>query len=128
MIEGTVKLKENHSVVSFSISPSQYTVNASLLNTFNISVTNQNKTGNITQVNITLNSTSWAWSFIDGNNDTSAVNVVFSNTSLVLSWTNATKYGFIENETTEWFSFNLTVPSIIGTYTFNISIVDTSGT
>ena len=99
---------------------------------FNITINNTdgitgNAFQNITQVNITLPSN---FTFIgDSNRTTATVNVSFTNTSTVLSWTNTS--AFVINATNGsaliFFSFNATVPNPAN-YTLVIRTLNGSGT
>ncbi len=88
----------------------------------NFTVDNTDSTYNITQVEITIPG---GFVFITDSNSTSASNVLFSNTSTVLTWDNITASGFIENVTVQYFLFNVTVPSGTGTFNFTVNISDT---
>ena len=89
---------------------------------YNISVNNTaGQTANITQLNITLNNT---FVFISNSNGSDAF-AVFTNTSSVLSWTNATPY-LINESQKKYFWFNATA-STPGNYNFTIMTLNVTG-
>ncbi len=106
-------------------------VNEDLTNLYNFSVNNTDTvvTANITEVNITLPA-GFAFDIkVDGNgtNGTSAGSHIFSNTTTILTWKNAsTSLSLIVNQTTHYFSFNATA-SIPGTYNFTVQTRNASG-
>ena len=101
------------------------------LNIFlNFTVSNNETTSekNITQVNITLPSVA---SFVTGYNGTAgnSTPTSFSYTSVArnATWTNTTPTGFIQNWTTAYFWFNITLDkNAAGNYNFTISTLDNS--
>jgi len=111
--------------IPFTSSVSPTDVNASTTNQIlNFTINNTNTTGNITHVNITLPS---GFTFIDNSNTTTAIGTNFSNTTNVAIWVNTTAVGFVVNGTTDYFSINVTVPSVASAaYNFNVSTLDTS--
>lgn len=87
--------------------------------TFNVS--NDNISANITHVNISVPS---GFLYLSGSNGTTATESTFSNNSVNLSWANGTVSALIGGGGAENFSFNVSVPSGVGTYDFNVTIVD----
>jgi len=101
-------------------------------NVTNISVTNQflnfsvNNTAsgsfNVTQVNITLPT---GFGFIAASNATTASNTTFYYVGNVVSWSNTTSTGFVQNGTTHYFSINASTPSnYLGIASFNVSTLN----
>jgi len=117
---------------TFESSSTPTTIDAGLVSvTINFSVNNTETTSgkNITQVNITLPA---QFTFVTGYNGTvgNSSNVTFSydSTGRNATWSNGTSIGFIQNFTTAYFWFNVTVnKTAYGNYRFNISTLDTSG-
>ncbi|MCD6226172.1 MAG: hypothetical protein J7J93_00005, partial [Candidatus Aenigmarchaeota archaeon] len=105
-----------------SVSPTSINEDTNML--LNFTINNTDSSVNITQVNISLPNTNFY--FINDTNGTSASGTTFSNTSTVLTWTNTTSVGFIENGTVQYFWFNITA-SQPGTYNFTVTSLDTSG-
>jgi len=88
----------------------------------NISITNTDSALNITKVNITLPA---ELVFIEGSAQTTAQSTTFSNTSagsvMHLVWSNTTSSGFIENGTTQYFFFNISIPNKGKLYQINVT-------
>jgi hypothetical protein len=91
---------------------------------YNITINNTDpgQTANITQVNVTF----WGnFNFTSNSNGTNAANVLFSNTSSVLSWTNTTNY-VINGSELKYFWFNLTA-NTPGVYNITITTLNATG-
>jgi len=96
------------------------TVNATSYAILNFSVNNTG-TQNIAQVNITM----WTgFSFVAGSNATTATNTSFSNTSDTLIWDNTSSNGFVYNGTIQYFSMNVSVPSLDWAINFTVFTSD----
>jgi PGF-pre-PGF domain-containing protein len=91
---------------------------------FNLTINNTNQTVNLTMVNITLPS---GFQFLNGTNQTSTVQALFSNDSVNLTWMNQTPEGFLANLSQEWFVFNTTTNSTPGVYYLIVTTLDTQG-
>jgi PGF-pre-PGF domain-containing protein len=112
--------------ISFIAFSNPTNVNASATNQIlNFTIANINTTVNITQVNITL---PVGFGFIAVSNTTTETNTIFSNISNKVVWTNTTAAGFLSNGSTQYFSINVSVPSVASAaYNFNVSTLDTTG-
>ncbi|RLJ06662.1 MAG: hypothetical protein DRP16_04915, partial [Candidatus Aenigmatarchaeota archaeon] len=88
----------------------------------NITVSNTDSNLNITKVNITIPA---AFTFIEGSNQTTASQSTFSNTSIYLVWSNVTDEGIVENGSTAYFLFNVSLPDSEGIYNITITSTDT---
>jgi len=107
-----------------------FSFNETIENLFNITINNTEvgSIANITQVNITIPST---FTFINGTNETDAVQELFENTTTELSWTNSTI--FLINGTITgsgswasfWFNASASTP---GDYNITITTVNETGT
>jgi len=99
------------------------TINASTTSqTLNFTLNNTG-TDSVVQLNITI---PVAFSFIANSNTTTAVDNIFSGTANLVIWDNTTSGGFVANSTTEYFSIDVSVPSVVSgtTYNFTLSTLD----
>jgi hypothetical protein len=112
---------------NFTASISPGSVNGSMSGRlFNVTINNTDGAHNITRLNITLPA---GFTFVTGSNWTDASDAVFSNTSAILTWENATAAGFIDmNWTVGNFSFNSSTPGSSGNYTITVYVFDTNMT
>jgi len=110
--------------ISFDANLDQTSIDEDISSLLNFTINNTETTTNITQVNITLPNTNFTFDM--GTNGTSASDASFSNTSTLLSWTNTTTAGIIQNETVEYFWFNVTA-SQPGSYNFIVTLLNSSG-
>jgi PGF-pre-PGF domain-containing protein len=107
---------------TFISSVTPVTVDATSYAILNFSVNNTGSQ-NIAQVNITM----WpGFSFVGSSNSTTAINTAFSNTSDTLIWDNTTTGGFVSNGTIEYFSMNVSVPSLDWGINFTVFTLDTN--
>ena len=105
--------------VSFTASPSSINVNEDLIYLHNFTIDNANATNSVIQINITLPS-----GFLyDGASWTSVATAVFSNSSNVLTWDDAS---LVPMSGSENFWFNATA-SNPGVYNFTIDTLDDLG-
>ena len=111
-------------VVTTSTGTTSYSVNEDIDSIYNISISNTDlgQTANITQVNITIPS---SFSFGVNSNGTNATNVLFTNTSTILSWTNSTNF-VINGSEEKLFWFNVTA-STPGSYNLTVTTVNSTG-
>ena len=109
-------------IIRTSIDETSFNFNEDVSVVYNISVNNTDATGNITQVNITIPG---SFSFTDGTNRTDAGAHNFVNTSIVLSWFNASD--LVGNLTKKFFGFNANA-STPGTYNITVYTVNATGT
>ncbi|MDO8459940.1 MAG: hypothetical protein Q7S74_02430, partial [Nanoarchaeota archaeon] len=107
-----------------SITPTSANVNEDVFRLYNITVNNTGvlTADGITQVNITVPPT---FLFLDGSNGTNAGAPTFTNTSTVLSWSNASGTAMVANITFNYFFFNASA-STPGT--FNITLTTSNST
>ena len=96
-------------------------VNESSVSVYNFSVDNTQATENVSEVNVTLPS---GFVFVSGSNDTDVASSVFSNASLVLSWSDSS---LVENGTLSYFWFNVTSSSTSGNYNITITVSNSTG-
>ncbi len=109
---------------SFTSTPNPPSADSGSVNSFlNFTIANSGP-ANITSINITLPAN---FSFVLSSNGTNAADANFLNiSSTSISWTNLSAAGIVNSSSQFW--FNVSVPkSIYGTYRFNISSNDTSG-
>ncbi len=114
-------ISANH-VVTNSNGGTSYSLNKSIIFTYNITVNNTdiNTTANIIQVNITIPVN---FTFLTNSSGTNADYSTFTNTSSVLSWGYDT---LIMNLTWRYFWFNANSTSV-GNYTLNITTLNSTG-
>ncbi len=113
--------------VTTSTGATSYNINEDTVYVFNVTINNTDvgSSANITQVNVTLPS---GFSFTADSNGTNALNsqIVFSNTSSVLTWKNTT-YHVINgsvNNTHFWFNISAATP---GDYNITVTTLNTTG-
>lgn len=112
---------------TFTSSVTPNTVNASTTSqTLNFTLNNTG-TDDVVQLNITIPA---GFSFISNSNTTTASDNTFSGTSNLVIWDNTTAGGFVANVTIEYFSIDVSVPSVVsGTpYNFTLTTLDNAGT
>lgn len=115
--------------IFFSVEHNAPTLTAGTMRTLNISVNNTNTTHNISRVVISLDP---AFTYIDGTNQTSAFSTNFSNQTNDaaafggkvenLTWGNNTAQGIINATQTEYFLFNVFLPTTASTYNLTVYI------
>ncbi|MFH1452250.1 MAG: Ig-like domain-containing protein [archaeon] len=110
--------------ITTSDGETSYSVDEDVGFIYNFTVNNTDTTtdANITEVNITFDST---FAFLLNSNGTSATASNFSNTTTVLTWNNTAS--LVENGTLEYFWFNATA-STPGTYNMTITTTNASTT
>lgn len=110
-------------IAAHVITPTSINVLEDASRIYNITVNNSDTTltANITQINITLPS---SFTFTGATNATDAGAHEFTNTSTVLSWTNAS--GLVMNLTLKRFWFNATA-STPGTYNISVLTLNATG-
>lgn len=104
-----------------------FSINDSITTQLNMSVNNTDagQVANITQVNVTIPTSTCVFDYNSNGSDTDNV-AVFSNTSSVLSWTNTSDY-IINGSETKYFWFNVTCENE-GSHTLVVDSVNSTGT
>ena len=111
-------------VITTSSGGTSFSLNETIVNLYNISVNNTDAAtaSNITEVNITIPST---FTYVVSTNGTNCSNdIVFTNTTTVLSWDNAT--AVVNGTNVNYFWFNATA-YLPGTYNITITTTNTTG-
>jgi len=111
--------------LAFTSTLTPTTVNSGTINqTLNFTITNNNATANITQVNITFPS---GFTFVSDSNSTNATNWIFTSGTSSANWTNSSSVGIVANLSSAWFGFKVNVPLIFSKVNFTVTTLDTSG-
>jgi hypothetical protein len=120
----TLSILSNTFAADFSATPTPNTTESGASNVqLNFTINNTDSEYNTTEINITI---PLGFTFIEDSNITSASGSIFSNTSNVLTWSNTTASGFLENGTEQYFLFNISVPTGTGGHDFTVDTLDTN--